>query len=222
MQEKLGAWMKECKSRQWTIGCCLMMWPYNTQNHRTISNIPYRLVFGQLLHIGISSLTLDASVLTQLGTEAQLNCVCNYVGKVDVLDNETAVVEAIDDAEEAKTANYDKIQTNTNNSDNHKYVVVVDNYDDVNGSGAADDNLDEISADLLQTLDVEENSAQVGNIDKENISLATVVMDDKPGTTRKLNPLEDISHWHGADRSCLPEGFETQGKCPCCLGCSKS
>jgi hypothetical protein len=26
MQEKLGAWMKDCKSRQWPIGCCLMMW----------------------------------------------------------------------------------------------------------------------------------------------------------------------------------------------------
>jgi hypothetical protein len=45
-------------------------------------------------------------------------------------------------------------------------------------------------------MDVEENSAQVGNIDKENIPLATVVMDDKPCTTRKLNPLEEISRWH--------------------------
>ncbi len=26
MQEKLGAWMKDCKLRQWAIGCCLMMW----------------------------------------------------------------------------------------------------------------------------------------------------------------------------------------------------
>jgi hypothetical protein len=26
MQENLSAWMRDCKSRQWTIGCCLMMW----------------------------------------------------------------------------------------------------------------------------------------------------------------------------------------------------
>jgi hypothetical protein len=26
MQKKLGVWMKDCKLRQWTIGCCLMMW----------------------------------------------------------------------------------------------------------------------------------------------------------------------------------------------------
>jgi hypothetical protein len=64
MQEKLGAWMKDCKSRQWTIGCCLMMWRYNTHNHHTIGNIPYCLVFSQLPHVGISALPLDASVLT--------------------------------------------------------------------------------------------------------------------------------------------------------------
>ncbi len=109
MQETIGAWMKDCKSRQWAIGCRLMMWQYNTHNHHTIGNIPYRLVFGQLPCIGISALPLDASVLTQLAMEAQLNCMCNYVGKVNVLDNETTVVEAIGDAEEAKTADYDKI-----------------------------------------------------------------------------------------------------------------
>jgi hypothetical protein len=189
MQEKLGAWMKDCKSRQWTIGCCLMMWPYNTQNHCPIGNIPYCLVFGQLPHVGISALPLDASVLTQLATEAELNCVCDYVGKVNVLDNETAVVEAIDNAEENKTAGCDEIQANTNNSDDHEYVAAVVNYD-VNGSGAVDDNLDEIAVELLQTMDVEENGA-----DEENITLATVVMDDEPNTTRKLNRLEEISHW---------------------------
>jgi hypothetical protein len=148
-----------------------------------------------LPRVGVSALPINASVLTQLATEAQLNRVCNYVGKVDVLDNDTAVVEAIDDAEEPETANNDEIQANTNNSDNHEYVAAVDNYD-VNGSGAADDNLDEVAVKLLQMMDVEENGAQVGNIDKENIPLAMVVMDDKPRTTRKLNHLEEISHWH--------------------------
>jgi hypothetical protein len=145
MQEKLGAWMKDCKLRQWTIGCCLMMWQYNTQNHRTIGNIPYR-VLAQLPRIGISLLPLDASVLTRIATEAQMNRVCNYVGKVDVLNNNTAVVEATDDAEEAKTADYDEIQANTNNSKKHEYVAAVDNYN-INGSRAADDNLDEIVVD---------------------------------------------------------------------------
>jgi hypothetical protein len=116
MQEKLGAWTKDCKSRQRTIGCRLMMWQYNTQNHRTICNIPYCLVFSQLPCVGISALPLNASVLTQFATKAQLNCMFNYAGKVDVLDNNTAVVEAIDDAKEAETANSNKIQAKTNNS----------------------------------------------------------------------------------------------------------
>ena len=105
------------------------------------------------------------------------------------------MVEAIDDAEEAKTANYDKIQANTYNIENNKYVAAVDNYN-VNGSGAADDNLDEIAVELLQTMEVEENGAQVGNIDKENFLLATVVMDHEPRTTKKSTPMEKISRWH--------------------------
>ncbi len=87
MQEKLRAWMKDCQSREWMIGCRLMVWQYNTQNNCTIGDIPYCLVFGQLPCDGISAFPLDASVLIQLATEAQLNCVCNYVGKVEVLDN---------------------------------------------------------------------------------------------------------------------------------------
>jgi hypothetical protein len=71
--------------------------------------------------------------------EAQLNRVCDYIGKVDVLDNNTAVVEAIDNAEEAKTANNNEIQANINNSENNEYVAAADNFDDINGSGAADD-----------------------------------------------------------------------------------
>jgi hypothetical protein len=45
-------------------------------------------------------------------------------------------------------------------------------------------------------MDVEENGAQVGNLDEENIPLATVVMGDKPSTTKKLNPSKEISCWH--------------------------
>ena len=76
----------------------------------------------------------------QLAMEAQLNCVCNYIRKVDVLDNNTAVVETIDDAEEAKTVNNKEIQANTNNSNNNKFVAAVNNFNNINISGAADDN----------------------------------------------------------------------------------
>ncbi len=90
----------------------------------------------------------------------------------------------------------DKIQANTNNKENNKYVASVDNFDNVNDSGAADDNLDEIAVELLQTMEVKENGVQVGNIDEENFPLAMEVIDDNPHTTKKSTPSEEISHWH--------------------------
>jgi hypothetical protein len=173
-----------------------MMWQYNTKNHHAIGDIPYSLVFSQLPRVSISGLPLGASVLTQLATEAQLNRVCNYIGKVDFLDNDTAVIEAIDNAEEAKTADNDKIQANTNTSNNNKFVTAVDNFDNINGSSAADDNLDEIAVEILQMMDEEENGAQVGNINKENFPLALVVMGEEPRTTKNSTSLEEISCWH--------------------------
>jgi hypothetical protein len=81
MEEKLGAWMAKTGSTNWSIGCRLMMWRYNTQEHRTVGDVPYRLVFGQMPRVGISSLHLSTTVLDMLATEAQLNRVCDYVGK---------------------------------------------------------------------------------------------------------------------------------------------
>jgi hypothetical protein len=87
MQDKLGAWMTDTSSRRWSVGCRLMMWRYNTQIHRTVKDIPYRLVFGQKPRVGISGLHLDYSLLDKLATEADLNKVCNYEGKEeDVVD----------------------------------------------------------------------------------------------------------------------------------------
>jgi hypothetical protein len=59
VQAKLGTWMRDTHSRRWTVGCRVVMWRYNTQIHRTLGNVPYRLMFGQLPRVGISSLLLD-------------------------------------------------------------------------------------------------------------------------------------------------------------------
>ncbi len=120
----------------------------------------------------------------------------NCVRKVDVLVNDTAVVEAIDNVEEAKTADNDKIQANTNNSDKNKFVAGVDNFDNINITRVADGNLDEIAVEILQMIDEEENSAQEGNSNEENFPLATVVMDEELRTTKKSTPSEEVSRWH--------------------------
>jgi hypothetical protein len=72
MEEKLGAWMAETGSTNWSISCRLMMWRYNTQEYRMVGNVPYRLVSGQMprVGVGISSLHLSATVLDILATDA--------------------------------------------------------------------------------------------------------------------------------------------------------
>jgi hypothetical protein len=78
------------------------MWRYNTQEHRTVGDVPYRLVFGQMPRVGISSLHLSPTVLDSLATEAQLNQVCDYVGKeADATDDPVAMdgEEVEEDAE---------------------------------------------------------------------------------------------------------------------------
>ena len=82
IQAKLGTWMLDTGSRRWSIGCRIVMWRYNTQQHRTVGNIPYRLLFGQVPRVGISSLHLDTQLLDTLATEAQLNRVAEYEGMI--------------------------------------------------------------------------------------------------------------------------------------------
>ena len=111
MQDKLGAWMTDTSSRRWSVGCHLMMWRYNTQIHRTVKDIPYRLVFGQKPRVGISGLHLDYSLLDKLATEADLNKVCNYEGKEeDVMDAGAVVAGKMDvDDEVAEVVSPNKV-----------------------------------------------------------------------------------------------------------------
>ena len=73
IQKKLGAWMKENKSTQWSIGCKIAQWRYNTQVHHTLRDSPYHLTFGQHPRVGISNLPIASEILQNLVTEADLN-----------------------------------------------------------------------------------------------------------------------------------------------------
>jgi hypothetical protein len=63
IQKKLGAWMKENKSSQWSIGCKITQWRYNTQVHHTLQDSPYQLTFGQHPCVGISNLPISSEIL---------------------------------------------------------------------------------------------------------------------------------------------------------------
>ncbi len=72
VQKKLGAWMKENKTKHWAIGCRMVQWRYNTQVHQTLKDTPYHLTYGQHACVGISNLPVEPSVLANLTTEAGL------------------------------------------------------------------------------------------------------------------------------------------------------
>jgi hypothetical protein len=112
INQKLGAWMVETKSINWSIGCRLMMWRYNTQRHRTVNDVPYRLVFGQMPQVGLSELPLSRELIDTLATETQLNKVCDYVGKIDIPNDEEPMVviddDGLDDDDRAAEAGFDE------------------------------------------------------------------------------------------------------------------
>ena len=80
VEGKLGAWMKENNSTSWSVGCRIVMWRVNTQQHRTIGDIPYRLMFGQLPRVGIAQLPLAQELIDRLATETALNDVFDVEG----------------------------------------------------------------------------------------------------------------------------------------------
>jgi hypothetical protein len=60
--------------------------------HRTVDDVPYNLLFGHMPRVGISNLPLANELINTLATEAQLNRVCNYIGKVVIPDEELPAV----------------------------------------------------------------------------------------------------------------------------------
>ena len=70
--------------RRWSVGCRLMMWRYNTEQHQTVGKVPYRLVFGQHPRVGIWGLHLEQDLLDRLDTETDLNKVVEYEGQARV------------------------------------------------------------------------------------------------------------------------------------------
>ena len=72
-QTKLGSWMHDNNSKNWSIGRLFVRWQINTQHSQAVNDVPYRLAFGQLPRVGISALPLSAELLSTLSTEADLN-----------------------------------------------------------------------------------------------------------------------------------------------------
>jgi hypothetical protein len=92
------------------------MWSYNTQQHRTVGNTPYRLLFGQQPRVGISVLHLDPTLLDTLATEAELNQLVDLPAIDDTADGDRNDVHlpGIDNAAKGN-GNNDEIERDNRN-----------------------------------------------------------------------------------------------------------
>jgi hypothetical protein len=91
-EDKLGFWMAENKSTQWSIGRLFARWQVNTQLSEAIGTTPYHLAFGQPPRCGLSSLPLGKDLLSELRTEADLQKVFN-LDKEDAADVDYIIEE---------------------------------------------------------------------------------------------------------------------------------
>ena len=67
--------MHDNHSTHWVKALPFIQWCCNTQSHRGIGDrTPYHLMFGQHLHVGISNLPIDPSLLSSLATEIDVCC----------------------------------------------------------------------------------------------------------------------------------------------------
>ncbi len=97
------------KSTQWSIGCKIPQWCYNTLVHHSLQDSPYHLTFGQHPCVGISNLPISSEILQNLVAEAKLNDVysnmtCGMITELltqpldpAIQEVITTVAEAIDD-----------------------------------------------------------------------------------------------------------------------------
>ena len=76
--------MDDNKTQDWILGMYFVRWFINTTPTASTSFAPYRLVYGQVPRLGISSLPMSKELLKDLCTEQEL---CDYMGVSDLEDS---------------------------------------------------------------------------------------------------------------------------------------
>ena len=76
--------MDDNKTQDWILGMYFVRWFINTTPTTATSFAPYRLVYGQVPRLGISSLPMSKELLKDLSTEEEL---CKYMGVSDLEDS---------------------------------------------------------------------------------------------------------------------------------------
>ena len=65
VQEKLGKWMVDNDSVQWSVGIKFVKWQINTAYSSAVDQSPFFLLTGQKPTCGLSSLPINASLISR-------------------------------------------------------------------------------------------------------------------------------------------------------------
>ena len=72
IQDKLAIWMRENKSRRWSVGIKFIQWQINISLYETTGQSPYKVTFGEDPNVGLGSSFLPKTVLEKNTTEEDL------------------------------------------------------------------------------------------------------------------------------------------------------
>lgn len=68
----LRAWMKDNKTKKWSIGLQFVQFQKNSSHHRVIGRSPYKALFGNDPKVGLATSNLPIEILQKLVTEEDL------------------------------------------------------------------------------------------------------------------------------------------------------
>lgn len=84
IENMLRAWMKDNKTKKWSIGLQFVQFQKNSSHHRVIGRSPYKALFGNDPKVGLATSNLPIEILQKLVTEEDLEEIYKEKYKEDV------------------------------------------------------------------------------------------------------------------------------------------
>ncbi|KAL8589382.1 hypothetical protein ACOMHN_021534 [Nucella lapillus] len=80
VQDKLAIWMRENKTKKWSMGLRFVQWQINISEHKTIRQSPFKFTFGEDPKVGLASTVVPRAMFGDVHTEEELDFLCENRG----------------------------------------------------------------------------------------------------------------------------------------------
>ncbi|KAL8578594.1 hypothetical protein ACOMHN_015050 [Nucella lapillus] len=80
VQDKLAIWMRENKTKKWSMGLRFVQWQINISEHETIRQSPFKVTFGEDPKVGLASTVVPRAMFGDVHTEEELDFLCENRG----------------------------------------------------------------------------------------------------------------------------------------------